>query len=72
MKLPFYANRDNPDEFLCFAASETKVYTDEGLQWEMLVEDELWYLLENHDVCYSLYFKAKCSINVLWILKDGI
>lgn len=72
MKLPFYANSDNPDKVLSFVASDTRVYTKEGFQWEMLVEDELWYLLENHHVSHSLYFQGKCSVNVLWILKDGI
>lgn len=72
MKLPFYANCDNPDKGLSFVASDTRVYTKEGFQWKMLIEDELRYLLENHHVSHSLYFRAKCSVNVLWILKDGI
>lgn len=72
MKLPFYANMDIALGVLSFVASETRVYADNGLQWDMLVEDEFHYLLENHDVSNSLYFRAKCSVNVLWILKDGI
>lgn len=71
MKLPFKTETYGTDMRLVFTASHTLVY-DGDEQWDGLEQEELYGLLENDEVTGALIFHARCSVNVLWILKDGL